>query len=60
MHVDGGHRQKPIDFQRCHFQNGHLAAILDFLVSGHLLYFGFEYQLQTSAAQYLCIWVGAY
>ena len=23
-------------------------------------YFGFEYQLQTSAAQYLCIWVGAY
>ena len=34
MHVDGGHRQKPIDFQRCHFQNGCLAAILDFLVSG--------------------------
>ena len=21
MHVDGGHRQKPIDFQRCRFQN---------------------------------------
>ena len=34
MHVDGGHRQKPIDFQQCHFQNGCLAAILDFLVSG--------------------------
>ena len=33
MHVDGGHRQKPIDFQRCHFQNGRLVAILDFLVS---------------------------
>ena len=60
MHVDGGHRQKPIDFQRCHFQNGCLAAILDFLVSGLLLYIGFEYQLQTSAAQYLCIWVWAY
>ena len=30
MHVDDGHRQKPIDFQRRHFQNGHLAAILDF------------------------------
>ena len=30
MHVDGGHGQKPIDFQRCHFQNGRLAAILDF------------------------------
>ena len=39
--------QKPIDFQRCHFQNGRLAAILDFLVSGLWLYFGFEYQLQT-------------
>ena len=34
MHVDGGHRQKLIDFQQCHFQNGRLAAILDFLVSG--------------------------
>ena len=31
MHVDGGHRQKPIDFQWSHFQNGRLAAILDFL-----------------------------
>ena len=31
MHVDGGHRQKPFDFQRRHFQNGRLAAILDFL-----------------------------
>ena len=33
MHVDGGHRQKPIDFQQRHFQNGRLVAILDFLVS---------------------------
>ena len=33
LHVDGGHRQKPIDFQRGHFQNGRLVAILDFLVS---------------------------
>ena len=33
MHVDGGHWQKPIDFQRGHFQNGRLVAILDFLVS---------------------------
>ena len=31
MHVDGGHRQEPIDFQRRHFQNGRLAAILDIL-----------------------------
>ena len=28
MHVDGGHRQKPIDFQWRHFQNGRLVAIL--------------------------------
>ena len=41
----GGHRQKPIDFQWRHFQNGRLVAILDFLVSR--LYLGFEYQLQT-------------
>ena len=32
MHVDGGHRQKPIDFQRRHFQNGRMVAILDFFV----------------------------
>ena len=32
MHIDGGHRQGPIDFQRHHFQNGRLAAILQFLV----------------------------
>ena len=31
--VDCGHRQKPIDFQQCHFQNGCL-AILDCLISG--------------------------
>ena len=33
MHIRGGHRQKLIDFQRLHFQNGRLAAILDFFVS---------------------------
>ena len=33
MHVDGGHGQKPIDFQPGHFQNGRLVAILDFLFS---------------------------
>ena len=30
MHVDGGHRQKPIDFQWGQIQNGRLVAILDF------------------------------
>ena len=33
IHVHGGHRQKPIDFQWCHFQNGRRAGILDVLVS---------------------------
>ena len=60
MHVGGGHRQKPIDFQWRHFQNGRLAAILDCFVSRLELYFGFEYQLQTSGAHYLCIWEEAY
>ena len=32
MHVDGGHRQKPIDFQWRHFQNGCLVAILVFFL----------------------------
>ena len=30
MHVDGGHRQKSMDFQRRRFQNGRLVAILFF------------------------------
>ena len=30
MHVDGGHRQKPIDFQQRLLKNGRLVAILDF------------------------------
>ena len=34
MHVVGGHGQKPINFQQYNFQNGRLAAILDFSVSG--------------------------
>ena len=33
MHIDGGRRQKPIDFQRRHFQNSCQAAILDFCFS---------------------------
>ena len=33
IHVDGGHRQEPIDILWRHFQNGRLAAILHFLVS---------------------------
>ena len=30
VHVDCCRRQKPFDFQWCHFQNGRLVAILDF------------------------------
>ena len=33
MHVVYGHGPKSIAFQQCHFQNGRLAAILDFSVS---------------------------
>ena len=49
--------KKPIDFQICHFQNGRLVAILDFLVSGLLLQIGFEFQIQTSAAHFLHVLV---
>ena len=34
MHIVIGNGPKYIDFQRCHFQNGRLMAILDFSVSG--------------------------
>ena len=34
MHVVCGYRQMPIDFQQWHIQNGHLEAILDFMVFG--------------------------
>ena len=34
--------QKPIDFQQRYFQNGRLAAILDFLVSGLCRWHGFQ------------------
>ena len=37
IHVVWGHGPKPKHFQVCHFINGHLAAILDILVSGCLL-----------------------
>ena len=40
MRVDNGHRQRPIDFQWYHVQNGHLAATLDFFVVFRLLTLG--------------------
>ena len=43
--------KEPIDFQICLFQNGRLVAILDFLVCG--FQFGFQFQIQTSAAHFL-------
>ena len=33
-HMTSVYGKKPIDFQICHFQNGRLVAILEFLVSG--------------------------
>ena len=32
-HINSVYGKKPVDFQMCHFQNGRLVAILDFLVS---------------------------
>ena len=57
VHIECGHRQKPVNFQWHLFQNGCLVAILDSLVSRLWFQFGFEYQLQTSVARYLCVWV---
>ena len=37
MHFLCGYGQNPLYFQWCHLQNGHLAAILDFLVSKLLI-----------------------
>ena len=33
MHVHGGHRQKPVDFQQRHYENGGLVAIMGFIFS---------------------------
>ena len=34
QHITDMYGLKPIDLQRCHFENGRPVAILDFLVSG--------------------------
>ena len=49
-------------FQICHFQNGRQAAILDFSVFLllTLVWLWFECTMQTSVANYLCIWTEAY
>ena len=63
VHVVCGHGPKSFDFQRGHFQNGRLAAILDLSVSGLLT----SVRLWISSANfwvahymYLCIWKEAY
>ena len=56
MHIDCGHRQKPIGFQRRHI----------YWPGGHIGFFGFRtltlvwLWLSTPRAQYLYIWVEAY
>ena len=66
VQVVSGHRQKPIDFQRRHFQNGRLVAILDFFssrslsLSSTLNILRLEYQIQILHAWYLWLWVEAY
>ena len=42
FHITCVYEKKPIDFQQCHFQNGCLAAILDFSVSGLYRWHGFR------------------
>ena len=41
-HITCVYGKEPIDFQRCHFQNGHLVAILDFFISGLCRWHGFQ------------------
>ena len=40
-HITCVYGEKSIDFQHCHLQNGHLAAIFDFSVSGLYSWHGF-------------------
>ena len=55
MHVDGGHRQKPMDFQRRHFQNGRLAATLDFLAVTKQLYKWYFPSVRLSVRPSVCL-----
>ena len=56
MHIVCGHGWKLIDFRRCHLQNGCPAAILNYSFSGLQLLLVFEYQVQTSLTNYMCVW----
>ena len=40
-HITCVYEKEPVDLQQCHFENGRLAAILDFLVSGLYKWHGF-------------------
>ena len=52
-HITSVYEKKPIYLQICHFQNGRLVVKLEFLVSRIQLQFGFEFQIQNSAAHFL-------
>ena len=56
---DCGQSQKPIDFQRCHFQTGRLAAILDFSFSGLCRWHGFQSMtrlcFEISVSNFMCM-----
>ena len=51
--------KKPFDFQQCHFQNGRLAAILNFSVSGLCSWHGFRNVSQVcfgiSISNFICM-----
>ena len=66
-HITCVYGKEPIDFQQCHFQNGRLAGILEFAISGLCRWHAFwnvtraclEFQFQISCAC-LCLWAEAY
>ena len=58
-HITCVHGKKPIDFQYCYFQNGRLADILDFSVSGICRWHGFRSVTRLfvgySISNFICI-----
>ena len=58
-HITCVYGKKLIDFQQCHFQNGHLATILDLSVFGLCSWHGFRSLTQVcfeiSVSNFICV-----
>ena len=54
-HITCVYVKKTIDSQQCHFQNGRLAAILDFLVSGLCSWHGCRVCSGISISNFICM-----